>query len=116
MYVLGVTITLYYIPLFAFGIRTALFVENCTLNNRTSTTYSGVVAILPLIKPVIINISLYTMISYENETYDDECAEKKVLISFLYKHLNFHVTRVGMVITFYHIRFSLRNVCRGMCY
>ena len=54
MYVLGVTITLYYIPLFAFGIRTALFVENCTLNNRTSTTYSGVVAILPLIKPVIL--------------------------------------------------------------
>ena len=91
MYVLGVTITLYYIPLFAFGIRTALFVENCTLNNRTYMTYSGLVAILPLIKPVIINISLnqtwripsyihsvnYTMISYENKTYDDECAEKK---------------------------------------
>ena len=64
-------------------------------------TYSGLVASLPLIMPVIINISLnqiqsfefvrhsvnYTMISYENKTYDDECAEKKVLISFLYKHL-----------------------------
>ena len=109
MYVLGVTITLYYIPLFAFGIRTALFVENCTLNNRTYMTYSGLVAILPLIKPVIHSVN-YTMISYENKTYDDECAEKKVLISFLYKHLNFHVTRVGMVITFYHTRFSLRNV------
>ena len=86
MYVLGVTITLYYIPLFAFGIRTALFVENCTLNNRTYMTYSGLVAILPLIIPVIYSVN-YTMISYENKTYDDECAEKKVLISFLYKHL-----------------------------
>ena len=76
MYVLGVTITLYYIPLFAFGIRTALFVENCTLNNRTYMTYSGVVAILPLIKPVIHSVN-YTMISYENKTYDYECAEKK---------------------------------------